>query len=132
MLVKSKLYDIRTSVWVQFGAIQCFGELFDALFVAVHFPVATDEKLPASHDCRSPDLIMDFSITAEVTVQLKRQREAMLGLSLYRHGLRNSAPVAVIGCEQHARRRRRRVIMIMKFIFSDLFEFSKSLKTNFY
>lgn len=51
-VVKRKLH-IRTGVWVQFGAIQCTGELFNALLVAVHFPVSADEELPASHGCSS-------------------------------------------------------------------------------
>lgn len=53
IVLKRKLNEILTGVWVEFGAIQCVGELFNALFVAVQFPVATDEKLPASHDCKS-------------------------------------------------------------------------------
>lgn len=90
-LVKRKLNEItllRTGVWVEFGLIQCIGELFNALFVAVQFPVATDEKLPASHDCKML-LSTENTWCMENTdnLRLKRQRgDAAVLLGLYKAG----------------------------------------------
>lgn len=44
--------DIRTSIRMELGSVQCVNELPETFLVSVHLPVSTNKKLPASHDCR--------------------------------------------------------------------------------
>lgn len=46
------LLDSLTGISVELGAVQGVDELPEALLITVHLPVSTDEKFPASHDCR--------------------------------------------------------------------------------
>lgn len=43
--------DIRTSIRMELGSVQCVNELAETFLVSVHLPVSTNKKFPASHDC---------------------------------------------------------------------------------